>query len=82
MSGIHCGLNDTKLLDSFIPLRNKEEGTQRKISIHTVSLQDQKKKKKTESEERGSDNDSLPSGPDGVVSLSDTLSRRHGLCKR
>lgn len=40
------------------------------------------KKKKNEREERGSDNDSLPSGPDGVVSLSDTLSRRHGLCKR
>ena len=41
-----------------------------------------KTKKKKDKKERERDNDSLPPGPDRVVSLSDTLSRRHGLCKR
>lgn len=63
----------------FLPLKNEEKGTQGKISIF-LSLQDKKKKK--DKKERERDNDSLPPGPDRVVSLSDTLSRRHGLCKR
>ena len=40
-----------------------------------------KKKEKKDKKEREWDNDSLPPGPDRVVSLSDTLSRRQGLCK-
>lgn len=48
-----------------------------------IYLYKTKKKKKNERQERRErDNDSLPPGPDRVVSLSDTLSRRQGLCKR
>ena len=68
--------------------KRREEKKRKETLKRKEKKKKEKKEKKREEkgkrkgkEVRGSDNYSVPPGPDGVLSLSDTLNRRHELCK-